>query len=248
VNRNTSSFKFPALFLLVVMVAITGCSKKPVPPPQTPPPPPPAPTASISASPSSVEKGQQTQLSWRSENATDVSIDGIGSVQPNGSRMVTPDQSTSYRLVAKGPGGEQSATARVTVTTPPPPPIAEQPVSQTDEQWFTQNIKDVYFDYDSAAIRADAQQAIQANAQALAQRPNFRLLIEGHCDERGSTEYNLALGDERARAVKNALVAAGVNASRVNTTSFGKEKPACTEANETCWQQNRRGHFVLTGK
>ncbi|HUR36728.1 MAG TPA: peptidoglycan-associated lipoprotein Pal [Terriglobales bacterium] len=247
-NRNTSNFKFPVLLLLAVMFVIAGCSKKPVPPPQTPPPPPAAPTASISASPNNVEKGQQTQLTWRSENATDVSIDGIGPVQPNGSRMVTPDQSTSYRLVAKGPGGEQSATARVTVTMPPPPPIAEQPVSQTDEQWFTQNIKDVYFDYDSAAIRADAQQAIQANAQALAQRASFRVLIEGHCDERGSTEYNLALGDERARAVKNALVAAGVNASRINTTSFGKEKPACTEANEACWQQNRRGHFVLTGK
>lgn len=233
---------------MAVMMAITGCAKKQPPPPVAPPPPPPAPTASISANPNSVEKGQQTQLTWRTENATDVTIEGIGPVQSNGSQMVTPDQSTSYRLVAKGPGGQQDATARVTVTVPPPPAAVEQPVTQTDEQWFAQNVKDVYFDYDSAAIRPDGQQAINASAQALAQKPNFRIMIEGHCDERGSTEYNLALGDERARAVKNALVAAGVNASRINTTSFGKEKPACTESNESCWQQNRRGHFVLSGK
>lgn len=233
---------------LVAMIAITGCAKKDTTPPAPPPPPPAAPTASISASPSSVEKGQQTQLTWRTENATDVSIEGIGPVQPIGSQTITPEQSTSYRLVARGPGGQQDATARVTVTVAAPPPVTEQPVTQSDEQWFAGNVRDVFFDYDSAAIRPDGQQAITAAAQALAQRPNFRILIEGHCDERGSTEYNLALGDERARAVKNALVAAGVNASRVNTTSFGKEKPACTEATETCWQQNRRGHFVLTGK
>jgi peptidoglycan-associated lipoprotein len=241
-------FSIPALFLMAVMMVIAGCAKKQPPPPVAPPPPPPAPTASLSASPNNVEKGQQTQLTWRTENATDVSIEGIGPVQPNGSQMVTPEQSTTYKVTAKGPGGEQSATARVTVNVPAPPPVMEQPVTQTDEQWFAQNVKDVYFDYDSAAIRSDAQQAITAAAQALGQKPSFRILIEGHCDERGSTEYNLALGDERARAVKNALVAAGVNASRINTTSFGKEKPACTESNEACWQQNRRGHFVLTGK
>ncbi len=246
-KRTIRRLQLPALFLMAMM-AITGCAKKATPPPQAPPPPPPAPTASISANPNNVEKGQQTQLTWRTDNATEVSIEGIGPVQANGSQMVTPEQSTSYRLVAKGPGGSQDATARVTVTAAAPPPVTEQPVSQTDEQWFSTNVRDVYFDYDSAAIRPDAQQAINASAQALAQKPAFKVLIEGHCDERGSTEYNLALGDERARAVKNALVAAGVNASRVNITSFGKEKPACTEATESCWQQNRRGHFVLTGK
>ncbi|HUS20335.1 MAG TPA: peptidoglycan-associated lipoprotein Pal [Terriglobales bacterium] len=247
-NRTTSRSQFPAWLLLALMIVITGCAKKQPPPPQAPPPPPPAPTASISASPNNIEKGQQTQLSWRTDNATDVSIEGIGAVQPIGSQMVTPEQSTSYRLVAKGPGGQQDATARVTVTQAAPPPVTEQPVTQTDEQWFSQNVRDVYFDYDAAAIRPDAQQAITAAAQALAQKPSFKIMVEGHCDERGSTEYNLALGDERARAVQNALVAAGVNASRIKTTSFGKEKPACTESNESCWQQNRRGHFVLTGK
>jgi peptidoglycan-associated lipoprotein len=86
--------------------------------------------------------------------------------------------------------------------------------------------------------------AVQADARFLNQHPNINFTIEGHCDERGSTEYNLALGDNRANAVKNALAQAGVNASRIKTISYGKEKPFCTESNEQCWQQNRRGHFV----
>lgn len=247
-KQETKKYPLTIVLMMFMLFIVAGCAKKQPVAPVAPPPPPPAPTASISANPNSVEKGQQIQLSWQSENATDVSIEGIGPVQPSGSQMVTPTESTSYRLVAKGPGGTQDATARVTVTTPAPPTVVEQPVTQSDEQWFAANVKDVYFDYDSAAIRDDARQAITATAQALAQKPNFRIMVEGHCDERGSTEYNLALGDERARAVMNALVAAGVNASRVKTTSFGKEKPFCTEGNESCWQQNRRGHFVLQGK
>jgi len=78
----------------------------------------------------------------------------------------------------------------------------------------------------------------------LQQHPNISFTVEGHCDERGSTEYNLALGDNRASSVKNALVAGGISADRVKTVSLGKEKPFCTESNEACWQQNRRGHFV----
>jgi peptidoglycan-associated lipoprotein len=114
----------------------------------------------------------------------------------------------------------------------------------TDEDLFAQNIKDVYFDYDKADIRGDQQSSIQADAQFLNQHTNMNITIEGHCDERGSTDYNLALGDQRASAVKNALTSAGVNASRIKTISYGKEKPFCTESNEACWQQNRRGHLA----
>jgi peptidoglycan-associated lipoprotein len=106
-------------------------------------------------------------------------------------------------------------------------------------------VKDIYFDYDKADVRPDQQSLVQANAAFLQQHPNMSVTLEGHCDERGSTEYNLALGDNRASAVKNALVAAGVPADRIKTVSFGKEKPFCTASNEACWQQNRRGHFVL---
>jgi peptidoglycan-associated lipoprotein len=85
---------------------------------------------------------------------------------------------------------------------------------------------------------------VQGDAQFLAQHANINIVIEGHCDERGSTEYNLALGDQRASAVKSALTAAGVSAGRIKTISYGKEKPFCSESTEACWQQNRRGHLV----
>ena len=134
------------------------------------------------------------------------------------------------------------ATARLTVTPAPPPP---QPTANvTDEDLFSQNVKDVYFDYDKADIRGDQQASIQADAQFFSQHQNMSFTVEGHCDERGSTEYNLALGDQRASAVKSALTAAGVSASRIKTISYGKEKPFCTESNEACWQQNRRGHLI----
>lgn len=228
---------------MVGLVLVAGCAKKPKPTPQAPPPPPPAPSASLSANPTSIERGQSTRLTWSTENATQVTIEGVGTVEPNGSQDVKPDQSTNYRLTARGPGGTQESTARVTVTEPAP--VQSTQPSITDEQWFQQSVQDVYFDYDSAQIRADAQSTIQADAAALKSKPNLRFTIEGHCDERGSTEYNLTLGDERANAVKNALIQAGVNASRINTISYGKEKPFCTESNEACWQQNRRGHLVL---
>ncbi len=232
--------KWIALVVTLAAVLMLGaCAKKAAPPPPPPPPPPPAPTASLTANPNTVQKGQSSTLTWQTTNATDVSIEGIGSVQPNGSQSVTPTDSTTYRLTAKGPGGTQEATARVTVTQPPPPPP-----SLTEEQMFNQSVKDVFFDYDKYDIRPDAQASLQADAQWLQQHPNVNFTIEGHCDERGSTEYNLALGDNRANATKQALVQLGVNPNRIKTISFGKEKPFCTESNEACWQQNRRGHFV----
>jgi peptidoglycan-associated lipoprotein len=146
-------------------------------------------------------------------------------------------------LTAKGAGGTQDATARITVTQPPPTQT-EAPPSLTDEALFAQNVKDIYFDYDKADIRGDQQSSVQSDMLFLNQHVNMNVTIEGHCDDRGSTEYNLALGDQRATAVKNALTTAGINASRLKTISYGKEKPFCTESNEACWQQNRRGHLV----
>jgi peptidoglycan-associated lipoprotein len=221
-----------------------ACHKKQAPPPPPPPPPPPQPTASLTVNPGTIDKGQSATLTWQTSNANDVSIDnGIGAVQPNGSQQVSPSDSTTYTLTAKGDGGTQTATARVTVNAPPPPPPPQQP-SMSDEQLFDQNVKDVYFDYDKSDVRPDQQSAVQADVAFLQQHPNIGFTIEGHCDERGSTEYNLALGDNRASSVKNALVAGGISADRIKTISYGKEKPFCTEHNEQCWQQNRRGHFV----
>jgi peptidoglycan-associated lipoprotein len=234
---------FVLVLALSGLVMLGACKKKVAPTPPPPPPPPPAPTASISVSPSTIQAGQSASLTWQTSNATDVSIDGIGAVQPNGSQTVSPTDSTTYHLTAKGSGGTQEATARLTVAqAPPPPPPTTSTVS--DEDLFSQNIKDVYFDYDKSDIRGDQQASVQADAQFLTQHPNINITIEGHCDERGSTDYNLALGDQRASAVKNALSTLGINASRIKTISYGKEKPFCNESNEACWQQNRRGHFV----
>jgi peptidoglycan-associated lipoprotein len=230
------------VFILSAMIMIGACKKKVAPPPPPPPPAPTAPTASLSANPNTVDKGQATTLTWQTTNATDVNIDGIGPVDTSGSRSVTPTDSTTYRLTAKGAGGTQEATARVTVNAAPvPPPPAP---SLTDQQLFAQNVKDIYFEYDKGDIRPDQQGSLQADAQFLQQHPNIHITVEGHCDERGSTEYNLALGTNRADAVKNALIQAGVGGDRIKTISYGKEKPFCTESNEACWQQNRVGHFV----
>jgi peptidoglycan-associated lipoprotein len=233
---------FFLILALSAMMMLGACKKKATPPPPPPPPPPPSPTASIAVNPNTIQSGQSASLTWQTTNATDVSIDGIGAVQPNGSQTVSPTESTTYHLTAKGSGGTQEATARLTVTQAPPPPPPTANV--TDEDLFSQNVKDVYFDYDKSDIRPDQQASIQANSQFFTQHPNMNFTIEGHCDERGSTEYNLALGDQRASAVKTALTSAGISANRIKTISYGKEKPFCTESNEACWQQNRRGHLV----
>jgi len=235
--------KWSTLILMLGVILLLGaCKKKVAPPPPPPPPPPPAPTATLSASPDSIQKGQSTTLTWQTSNATDVSIDGIGAVQASGSQSVSPSDSTTYHLTAKGAGGTQDATARVTVTQPPPPPPPA--AGPTDEELFGQNVKDIYFDYDKYDIRAAEQAALQGDIAFLKDHPSIQFVVEGHCDERGSTEYNLALGDNRAGAVKNALVQGGIDASRITTISYGKERPFCTESNEECWQQNRRGHLA----
>jgi peptidoglycan-associated lipoprotein len=192
-----------------------------------------------------VEKGKSVTLSWSSENATDLDLQpDLGSVQASGSRSVTPADSTTYTLTAKGPGGSATATARVTVTIPPPPPPPPpKPVEISDEELFGRNVKDAFFDFDKSNIRPDAEQALTADADFLKAHPNIRFTIEGHCDERGSEEYNLGLGDRRATSAKEFLVNLGVSADRISTISYGKNRPVCTEHNEDCWQRNRRAHF-----
>src|SRR5436309_9626866 len=125
---------------LGALLTLGACGKKATPPPPPPPPPPPAPTASISVNPNSIQAGQSASLTWQTSNATDVSIDGIGAVQPNGSQSVSPTESTTYHLTAKGSGGTQEAAARLAVPQAPPPPTPPTP-SVSDEDMFSQNVK-----------------------------------------------------------------------------------------------------------
>jgi peptidoglycan-associated lipoprotein len=232
-----------SLSALVLFVA--GCNKKPVaatPPTSAPPPAAVKPTANLNADRTSINKGESVKLTWTTTDATNVSIaPEIGAVTPQGSTTATPVDSTTYTLTASGAGGTSEASVHISVSAPPPPPPAR---TESFDELFLKEVRDAYFEYDSAEIRPDARVALQKSADFLKNYPNARVTVEGHCDERGSTEYNLALGQRRANAVKEYLVSLGLPADRVLTTSWGKEKPFCTESNESCWQQNRRGHFV----
>jgi peptidoglycan-associated lipoprotein len=232
---------FAALLFLVA-----GCKKKPIATHEPPPPPPPAavkPTATISADRNSINKGESAKLTWSTTDATNVSIaPEVGAVTPQGSTTVTPSDSTTYTLTATGAGGSADSSVRVSVRIPER--VVETPKPGFDEL-FLKEMRDAFFDYDSAAIRPDARTVLQRDADFLKGYPNARFTVEGHCDERGSTEYNLALGQRRANAVKDYLASLGIPGDHISTTSWGKEKPFCTESNEACWQQNRRGHFTL---
>ncbi|HET7452703.1 MAG TPA: peptidoglycan-associated lipoprotein Pal [Thermoanaerobaculia bacterium] len=109
-------------------------------------------------------------------------------------------------------------------------------------------LKDAYFDFDRATLRTDARTALAQDARWLAKYPSIQVVVEGHCDDRGTEEYNLALGDKRDGSVKEYLAELGVPESRIHTVSYGKDRPFCSENSEQCWQANRRGHFVITAK
>ena len=245
--RSSSLQKVMLTLGLAVLVAAGGCKKKTAaaPPQQAPAPPPAQPTVTLNASPTSVNPGQTSTLSWSSTNATDLDIQpGVGKVSPEGSTSVTPTETTTYTVTASGPGGSATATAQVTVAAPPPPPQQAAPAPNVEEL-FSQNIRDAYFDTDKSELRPDARDALTKDAEFLRSYPDVRISLEGHCDERGSTEYNLGLGERRADAAKNFLVSLGIAANRIDTVSWGKERPFCTEHDESCWQQNRRAHFVM---
>jgi peptidoglycan-associated lipoprotein len=244
IEVSRSLYRASVLVAFVAVVFTFGCNKKPVastPPPAPPPAPAPAqPTVTLSADPTSVNQGDSSTLSWSSTNATQLTIaPDVGAVTAQGSTKVTPSSSTSYTITASGPGGSANASARITVGTPPPSKVE----LGADEIW-NRDVRDAYFDFNKADIRSDARDNLAKTADYLRNYPQVKVTIEGHCDERGSTEYNLALGDRRASAVKQYLISLGISADRLNTVSFGNEKPFCMQTTEDCYQQNRRGHFV----
>ncbi len=128
--------------------------------------------------------------------------------------------------------------------TPAPPPAPAPPPPRPSEFMANPNLKEIHFDFDKYNIKPDDAKILDANAAWLKSNAANLVLIEGHCDERGTAEYNLALGERRAKSTMNYLVAQGVQASRITIISYGKERPLCTEHNETCWAKNRRANFL----
>jgi peptidoglycan-associated lipoprotein len=188
-------------------------------------------------------------LQWDAKNATSVQITpAIGTVSNNGTRTVNPTSSVTYTATATGPGGTMSDSARITVRVPSAAPAARNDtrpspnVSLTD--LFKQNIQTILFDYDKAEIRPDQVSRLQADAAWLKEHPGVKFTVEGHCDDRGSEEYNLGLGDRRANAVKEFLVKQGVPQAEITTISYGEEHPLCRDENEMCYQRNRRAAFT----
>ena len=233
---------------LLAILAFSAACKKPVPQAPAPPPPTPAapparPTVDLQASTTIIQRGEAVTLTWSSTNATSLTLSpGIGNVPAEGTQRVTPQDSTTYTISATGPGGSADANVRITVSAPAPVARTAEP---TIQQLFEREVKDAYFDYDKADIRTDARDNLSQTAQFLRSYPQVKIVIEGHCDERGSTEYNLALGDRRAAAAKQFLASLGISADRMETVSYGKERPFCTASDEACYTQNRRAHMVM---
>jgi peptidoglycan-associated lipoprotein len=247
---------------LAAILAAGGCQKQ-VAPAAPPPPvaaarPAPAPTVSnpptiaqFEAEPTLIHRGQSSTLRWEvTGDATSVSIDHtVGAVQRTGSRRVSPGDSTTYTLTVAGASGTITSLATINVSSPPPPPPSQAPVRSpgTFDERIAADLQDAFFDYGRSDIRVDAQDALTHDMTVLKNIlndfPNGSIVIEGHCDDRGSAEFNVGLGDQRADSTMDFLVRSGVPAGRLKTISYGKERPQCIESNESCWQRNRRIHF-----
>jgi peptidoglycan-associated lipoprotein len=206
-----------------------------------------APTIELSAAPTTLRRGEQANLTWRAANADRVVIDGgVGNVTMEGSVAVTPLESATYTATASGRGGEARASARITVVRDER--AAE--IDETDVQALRRAIEEglvrpVFFAYDRYDLSTEARATLEENSRWFRRYPNARIVIEGHCDERGTEEYNLALGDRRAQAAREYLVQLGVEARRIETISYGEERPFVMGSNEAAWAQNRRAHFVV---
>lgn len=264
-RKNRSDFMKEKQKLIVWVIAVlllmftSGCKKKmpvaaapPAPAPVTAEAPKPNPPtiSEFAAEPGRIERGQSALLRWQVKDASEVTINqGVGSVNASGRREVKPGDSTTYTLMAKGPGGTATAEATLNVTLPPPP--VPTPVSKAAPgvgERLSKEVQDAFFDFDRSDLREDARTALTQDASALrtilSDFPNTTIVVEGHCDERGSAEYNLGLGDKRAAAAKDFLTQIGIPGDRLMKVSYGKERPQCTESSETCWQKNRRVHFT----
>jgi peptidoglycan-associated lipoprotein len=168
-------------------------------------------------------------------------------------KPVTPPQDLD---VETQPVTPTTPPAQDVVDTPPPPveDTVEDPLMSADLQVVNDELRrrgfspDIYFNLDDSTLSDESRERLARNAELLRAQPQFMLTVEGHADERGTNEYNLALGERRANAVRDYLSSLGVDGGRMRTLSYGEERPVCTTSDEGCWSQNRRGHLVITGR
>ncbi len=162
-----------------------------------------------------------------------------------------PHTATAWAIGQNGKRRE-TASVKFTCAPPPPPPPAPAPPPPPPpvvvEEPVDKYVQDIFFDYDKSEIRPDSREKLEMAAGWMKKHPDAEFLLEGHCDERGTREYNLALGDRRANATKDYLASLGVDPAKLKTISYGKERPFVEGHDESAWSKNRRTHFVLTKK
>jgi len=252
------------LTILIFLLGLLpfGCTRRsppqasPVPAPAPPTAPAPAPGAvsvaspqlELSAEPARIKPGESATLVWESRNADKVVVDHeIGEVEKAGRIKIFPDQTTTYEVTAVGPGGETRKTVRVEVVAEPGDIVEEELAARPLEERFTYFVKPIFFEYDSSTLSEQAKLTLNENIRWLLLPDNatIRIILEGHTDDRGTDEYNLALGDKRAQMVKQYLSERGVAAARVSTVSLGEERPFDVSQTEEAFALNRRVQFVL---
>jgi peptidoglycan-associated lipoprotein len=244
-----------ACCMVLVSIVFAGCKKNVAAAPPTPAvqptPPAPAPTITLRAASAAIDRGQPVGLQWEAKNASSVRIEPeVGAVQLQGNRLVNPASSVTYTATATGPGGTASDSARITVRVPAAPAAPARTSTSPSpnvsvSELFARNVQPIYFDYDKSEIRGDQLSRLNADAAWLKEHRDAKFTIEGYCDERGSEEYNLGLGDRRANRVKEYLIEQGIDTSRIKILSYGEERPICHDATEDCFQRNRRAAFAL---
>ena len=223
------------------------CPRKVEAPP--PPPPPAAPTVSISANPATIEQGQCANLAWSTTGASSASIDqGVGSMDPNGSRQVCPGSTTQYTVTAMGEGGTRTASTTVTVTPPPPPPPV--PVKK-EPKVIDRLVLHVNFDFDKSTVRQADAAELQKAIDFVKKYPGYEISIEGHTDSRGTDKYNQALSERRAAAVKAYLLKHGMidtQKDNIVTKGYGESKPIADNKTEKGRFENRRVEILILEK
>lgn len=240
-HMGTTPFRITlALVASVALLGVSGCSKK------------------------SVQSGGDTQSSQSKtakSESTEGTKTGVGnfpdtSMQSGGSGLRGLDKNPSEERIGNGTSAGAGAGAGVGAGSL----LAKADTSDTASRQMDEiraeqaasaaaGLRDIFFGYDSWTISDDQRQALTRDADWMKSNPGAAVKVEGHCDERGTTAYNLVLGEKRAKAVRNYLVELGISANRLSVVSYGKERPSCLDHAESCYQQNRRGHLtVKTGK